>query len=787
MQKMGDNQLHIQLGNNIPVYEDTGSTATRQSAGSALPQRYEGGTRGQRRHTLQELLLDQMSRMATARGILRGEQQDEGPNEWTGRSESDLIRTIRTCEEAVRYLLEAITPSAYYDTNVSEWTVPGIGLSPGSVRSERDSAQPDPLEWHEEEGATTPGVKGQWPPSSPSPGGADWPPPRDMDLSGDDTPHRMGPEGSPQSSIGKSVEGGSDMVTYQGPTQDADRADANGEAHLLPFPTPEEFMALEKQKTGCTTGAYTNAGFKGMIEIMKPGHPGQVIYSQQCSCYLTIKDATLVACRGDQQCSRRLEHLECPQWCRDRCDNQPFLKEEWAGGPYLAIKDASAKAHPAVYAGHTVQANCRIGCYGGRLLEESQVEFHRTAQRKRGRVFIVKLFHRPVATGAIYINGEDKDQGSNILRFLRHSCAPNTRFETLWTGPVRRLVVVTTECVLQNEEFTINYKDYMEEEDYQCKCGEIGCEAPSLASATPVPLLLQGDPSMERPRAKRPRLGDFSRTQTRMEGQITPEELLLSERGKRNPATGAYTNGGFTGILQLMTPYHPGLLTRCDCANMAATKGRATWCCDGECDWRADYMECPVTCGGGCENSHYATETWEGETYLASRVPILDGTMGSEPLHHERGVYTATGIPRKGRIGCYGGQIINEDQASGRVADQRPSGRFYVMKLFHDSGPRGSTYIDGSASPEGLNILREMRHSCDPNTTFDCIWTGPIARLMVVANRDIPPGTELTVDYYDLLRKENICCTCGTNECRDARRDTTLLHDAIQSLQGYGE
>ena len=89
MQKMGDNQLHIQLGNNIPVYEDTGSTATRQSAGSALPQRYEGGTRGQRRHTLQELLLDQMSRMATARGILRGEQQDEG--QMNGRAARNRI------------------------------------------------------------------------------------------------------------------------------------------------------------------------------------------------------------------------------------------------------------------------------------------------------------------------------------------------------------------------------------------------------------------------------------------------------------------------------------------------------------------------------------------------------------------------------------------------------------------------------------------------------------------------------------------------------------------------
>ena len=65
-----------------------------------------------------------------------------------------------------------------------------------------------------------------------------------------------------------------------------------------------------------------------------------------------------------------------------------------------------------------------------------------------------------------------------------------------------------------------------------------------------------------------------------------------------------------------------------------------------------------------------------------------------------------------------------------------------------------------SAGEVEANMLH-LNHSCDPNV-------GVRGQITFVAMRDVPPGTELTIDYamIDGDPSELMECSCGTRECR---------------------
>jgi len=78
----------------------------------------------------------------------------------------------------------------------------------------------------------------------------------------------------------------------------------------------------------------------------------------------------------------------------------------------------------------------------------------------------------------------------------------------------------------------------------------------------------------------------------------------------------------------------------------------------------------------------------------------------------------------------------------------------------HRRPERTTVQLDESTHAE-VGILTSMNHSCDPNVRLDT------SRMLVVAERDIAPGEELTYFYpsteWDMA--EPFECGCGSRDC----------------------
>ena len=176
--------------------------------------------------------------------------------------------------------------------------------------------------------------------------------------------------------------------------------------------------------------------------------------------------------------------------------------------------------------------------------------------------------------------------------------------------------------------------------------------------------------------------------------------------------------------------------------------------------WR---RECNLSCGDGCCNRQASTESWGGGASLVTRQDstLATGTILTVPI--------VTSEVSKGTfLGCYGGQLLDQSQYGAHSAAQVEGHNYIALLTTTKAG--GAIYINGGKGTVTTNILREMRHSCEPTTTFERIWTGPVMRLVVQAKMDLPKETELTVDYYSLLQQEGTDCSCGNINCRDRNK-----------------
>lgn len=67
------------------------------------------------------------------------------------------------------------------------------------------------------------------------------------------------------------------------------------------------------------------------------------------------------------------------------------------------------------------------------------------------------------------------------------------------------------------------------------------------------------------------------------------------------------------------------------------------------------------------------------------------------------------------------------------------------------------------------NWTRYINHSCVPNTSFQVARVGVGVRVVVVVEREIPRGEEITVDYgegyWESMRAKGIWCRCGEEAC----------------------
>ena len=114
-----------------------------------------------------------------------------------------------------------------------------------------------------------------------------------------------------------------------------------------------------------------------------------------------------------------------------------------------------------------------------------------------------------------------------------------------------------------------------------------------------------------------------------------------------------------------------------------------------------------------------------------------------------RGLYTKVRIPKRAKIGEFGGERIGL-----REARRRAKGSEIVAIVELDKFAYDATVGD--------NAFRWINHSCDANTFIRCTDT----RAEFYARRAIAAGEELTADYVDSHHNGKLPCRCGAKRCR---------------------
>ena len=116
-----------------------------------------------------------------------------------------------------------------------------------------------------------------------------------------------------------------------------------------------------------------------------------------------------------------------------------------------------------------------------------------------------------------------------------------------------------------------------------------------------------------------------------------------------------------------------------------------------------------------------------------------------------KGVYAATGIPVRKKIGSLGGTIITKRAARKKAKDLKNES-IAIVELWNGMALDAS--VDG-------NELRYINHSCGPNTFMRVSGY----HVEFYALRDIVPGEELTCNYGPTHHDGKVKCNCGSPDC----------------------
>jgi uncharacterized protein len=116
---------------------------------------------------------------------------------------------------------------------------------------------------------------------------------------------------------------------------------------------------------------------------------------------------------------------------------------------------------------------------------------------------------------------------------------------------------------------------------------------------------------------------------------------------------------------------------------------------------------------------------------------------------HAAGCFAVDTIPRGTRVIEYTGDRVKQEDAD---------------DLYKD---RPYTYLfgtgDGSIVIDGYGMAMYVNHSCTPNCETEEDEEGAV---WIIATKKIPPGEELTYDYFRYDGEGDAPCTCGTKNCR---------------------
>jgi SET domain-containing protein len=136
-----------------------------------------------------------------------------------------------------------------------------------------------------------------------------------------------------------------------------------------------------------------------------------------------------------------------------------------------------------------------------------------------------------------------------------------------------------------------------------------------------------------------------------------------------------------------------------------------------------------------------------------------------------RGLFARDTIAAGEIVAVKGGSIMDRS----KLAAVRPDIEAAEIQVEDDLYIAPRTALELEASMLHLN------HSCDPNV-------GVRGQITFVTIRDVPAGSELTIDYamIDGDRSERMECACGTRECRKViTGDDWRLPDLQRRYAGY--
>lgn len=151
--------------------------------------------------------------------------------------------------------------------------------------------------------------------------------------------------------------------------------------------------------------------------------------------------------------------------------------------------------------------------------------------------------------------------------------------------------------------------------------------------------------------------------------------------------------------------------------------------------------------------------------------------------HRGIGVYTKRAFRQGAILGWYAGELKT-------LSSTEYSTNAYLMEIeIGDLGPNTpvesvpSVFIDGERKG---NWTRFINHSCAADCVFRIMRVGSTRIMAVEATRDVPKGTELSVDYgqeYYGLTTQKICA-CGAPECVSRKR--ARLEKAMKKQKAEG-
>lgn len=114
-----------------------------------------------------------------------------------------------------------------------------------------------------------------------------------------------------------------------------------------------------------------------------------------------------------------------------------------------------------------------------------------------------------------------------------------------------------------------------------------------------------------------------------------------------------------------------------------------------------------------------------------------------------RGVFAAVDLPPRRKLGELTGDLVRLPQARRAIEGDA---RIYFVELSRRWA------LDCTRG----NAFKHLNHSCAPN----CYLRTFRQRLEVYTLRQLPAGTELTVDYGQTPHRGGMRCHCGAPRCR---------------------